>query len=53
MEISKNDNLINLCAVRQLITNGQITSNEYFVVNNAYNPNHTEIQNIGSDGCEK
>ena len=53
LNIYNNDNLINLCAVSQLITNGQITTNEYFVLNNAYNPTYTEIQNVGSGGCEK
>lgn len=47
-----NNILFNLCGVSQLITNGQITSEEYFVGTNAYNPTYTEIQNSGSGGCE-
>lgn len=47
-----NNILYNLCGVSQLITNGQVTSEEYFVGTNAYNPTYTEIQTTGSGGCE-
>ena len=50
LNIYNNYNLMNLYAVHQLITNGQITITEYFAVNNAYNPSHIEIQNIGIGG---
>jgi PKD repeat protein len=48
-----NPNLTNLCAIKQLITNGQIGSGEYFVENNGYNPSYEEIQNAGSGGCRE
>lgn len=48
-----NESLINLCAIKQLISNEQINENEYFVVNNAYNPTYEKIQNNGSGGCEQ
>jgi carbonic anhydrase/acetyltransferase-like protein (isoleucine patch superfamily) len=44
LEIYSNADLTSLCGISQLITNGQITSDEYFVVNNAYNPTYEEIQ---------
>lgn len=51
--LNDNDVLTNLCDIKKLIINGQITSDEYFIENNFYNPNYAEIQNINSGGCEK
>lgn len=48
-----NNVLINLCGVSQLIVNGQISNEEYFVGTNAHNPTYTEIQSTGSGGCER
>ncbi|GAA3523771.1 hypothetical protein GCM10022393_43280 [Aquimarina addita] len=48
-----NNILFNLCGVSQLIINGQITSEEYFVRSNAYNPTYIEIQTTGSGGCQR
>lgn len=48
-----NESLINLCSIKQLISNGQINENEYFIMNNAYNPTFEKIQNNGSGGCEQ
>ncbi|MCT4628351.1 hypothetical protein [Winogradskyella sp.] len=38
-----NQSLIDLCSISQLINNGQIIQNEYFVENNAYNPTYQDI----------
>lgn len=53
LKVYENKALTNLCGMRQLITNGQISSDEYKVNENAYNPSYEEIQNIGSTGCEE
>ena len=48
-----NPALTNFCDIKQLIDNGQVTSEEYFVTNNAYNPSYEVIQNNGNGGCEQ
>lgn len=40
-----NSSLTDLCAIRQLIINGQITENQYYVDDNAYNPTYNDIKN--------
>jgi hypothetical protein len=39
-----NPKLSDFCSIKQLITNGQISSNEYIVLNNSYNPTYEEIK---------
>lgn len=48
-----NTSLINFCALKHLITNGQISESEYLVEENGYNPTYEEIQNNGNGGCEE
>lgn len=45
-----NSSLTDFCGIQHLIQNGQITKNEYFVDNNAYNPSYEEMQST-ADIC--
>lgn len=53
LRITNNSGLINLCGVKNLIKNNIITSNEYTVYGNSYNPTYEQIQNTGNGGCEQ
>jgi PKD repeat protein len=48
-----NTSLTNFCALKHLITNGQISESEFIVEENGYNPTYEEIQNNGNGGCEE
>ncbi|QOD61778.1 hypothetical protein H9I45_04845 [Polaribacter haliotis] len=47
-----NPKLTNFCEISNLIRDGIISIDEYFIKNNLYNPTYQQIQNNSSDGCK-
>lgn len=53
LKVTYNNLLTDFCSIKQLIDNSEILENDYTVENNAYNPTFSQIQQNGSNGCEK
>ena len=45
--------LVDFCTLKPLVNNGQISSGEFNIANNLYNPTYLEIQNSGDFNGEK